>query len=173
MRDRSGCASDCARFHLNPVFNRRFNGTMARRGARSRTSGLISFHNHARTTKASRPSIFQSAMSNSGCTSPRLQRLGIANTCPLVGKRVRYATDPERGHGSKKHYGAVHGCPSPPLKSTCWEEAPEQCLRTRLRASKWGWSDGQKRAAGTPLTTLGPTLVGSSICFEGEKAYDA
>jgi hypothetical protein len=39
---------------------------------------------------------------------------------------------------------------------------PEQCLRNRLRGGKQGSSDRQKRAVGTPLTSLVPVLVTDS-----------
>ena len=39
----------------------------------------------------------------------------------------------------------------------------EQCLRNRLRGSKRGSSDGQKRAVGTPAIPLGPALVTNSL----------
>jgi hypothetical protein len=45
----------------------------------------------------------------------------------------------------------------------------EQCLRNRLRGSKRGSSDGQERAVGTPLVSLGPVLVASSLCRGQEE----
>ena len=38
----------------------------------------------------------------------------------------------------------------------------EQCLRDRLRGSKRGSLDGQERAVGTPVISLGPALVRNS-----------
>jgi hypothetical protein len=45
----------------------------------------------------------------------------------------------------------------------------EHCLRNRLRGNNWGSSDGQKRAVGTPLISLGPALVANSLCPGQEK----
>jgi hypothetical protein len=46
---------------------------------------------------------------------------------------------------------------------------PEQCLRNHLRGGKQGSSDRQKRAVGTPLSSLGPALVANSLCRWQEK----
>ena len=37
-------------------------------------------------------------------------------------------------------------------------------MRNRLQSSKRGSPDGQKRAVGTPLISLGPALVANSLC---------
>jgi hypothetical protein len=44
-----------------------------------------------------------------------------------------------------------------------------QCVRNRLRGSKGGSSDGQKRAIGTPPISLGPALAADSLCRWQEK----
>lgn len=49
----------------------------------------------------------------------------------------------------------------------------EKCLRNRLRGSKRGSSDGQKRAVGTPLISLGPALVAEFVVSREGEAYDA
>jgi hypothetical protein len=52
----------------------------------------------------------------------------------------------------------------------------EQCLRTRLRGSKRGSSEGQKRAVGDSADPAGAALValvGNPLCLGQEEQYNA